>query len=469
MKQKIQISKYLVGDIISVSLAWLLFNLFRYHVLNIQNSFGSLSGYLSSWKIIEGQILFPSLFLFIFYLSGYYNRPFLKSRLGEFFTTFLSILLCTFLVFFIALLNDQQYVYTSYKLILGLFGILFFCVYTCRAVITQRATFRIHNRIWGFNTLIIGVGTKAQDLVYELNHMRKSMGYKIIGYVQTDETEEVIPTDLPVFSLSELPEKIKEFSIEELIIAQEHNTRRSMHKLINNLYPFGLPIQIEASEYEMLTSRVKLSNIYGTPFIDISVCALSDCQKNIKRLLDVILSAIALIVLSPLFLFLAIKIKADSKGSVIYKQERIGYRRKEFILYKFRTMVNNAEQNGPELSSENDMRITPFGHIMRKYRLDELPQFWNVIKGDMSLVGPRPERKYFIDQLIRRAPYYSLLHQVRPGITSWGMVKFGYARNIDEMIKRLKYEILYLENMSLLVDFKIIIYTIKTVFTGKGI
>ncbi|WP_455499115.1 sugar transferase [Coprobacter sp.] len=469
MKQKIQITKYLVGDIISVSLAWFLFNLFRYQLLNVQSSFGSLYGYLNSAIIIEGQILFPCLFLFIFYLSGYYNRPFLKSRLGEFFTTLLSTLLCTFIVFFIALLNDQSHVYTSYKLILGLFGILFFCVYTCRVFITQRATFRIHNRIWGFNTLIIGSGKKAQDLVHELNHMRKSMGYKIIGYVKTEETDESIPSDLPVFSLSELPEKIKEFSIEELIIAQEHHNRRNMHKLINSLYPLGLPIQIEASEYEMLTSRVKLSNIYGTPFIDISICSLSDCQKNIKRLLDVFLSTVALIILSPLFLFLAIKIKTDSKGPVIYKQQRIGYRRKEFTLYKFRTMINNAEQNGPALSSENDTRITPLGHIMRKYRLDELPQFWNVIKGDMSLVGPRPERKYFIDQLIRRAPYYSLLHQVRPGITSWGMVKFGYARNIDEMIKRLKYEILYLENMSLLVDLKIIIYTIKTVLTGKGI
>lgn len=469
MKQRIQIAKYFVGDIISVSLAWFLFNLFRYNLLNIQNSFGSLYGYLNSSKVIEGQIIFPSLFLFIFYLSGYYNRPFLKSRLGEFFTTFLSILLCTFLVFFIALLNDQQYVYTSYKLILGLFGILFFCVYTCRAIITQQATFRIHNRIWGFNTLIIGTGKKAQDLVYELNHMRKSLGYKITGYVRTEETDEPVPTDLPVFSLSELPEKIKEFSIEELIIAQEHNNRRNMHKLINSLYPFGLPIQVEASEYEMLTSRVKLSNIYGTPFIDVSICSLSDCQKNIKRLLDVILSVIALIILSPLFLFLIIKIKADSKGPVIYKQQRIGYRRKEFKLYKFRTMENNAEQDGPALSSENDPRITRFGRVMRKYRLDELPQFWNVIKGEMSLVGPRPERKYFIDQLIRRAPYYSLLHQVRPGITSWGMVKFGYARNIDEMIKRLKYDILYLENMSLLVDLKIIIYTVKTVLTGKGI
>ncbi len=470
MKQKIQIAKYFVGDLFAVSLAWFLFNLFRYNLLNIERFFGSLPGYLSSSKVFGGQIIFPCLFLFIFYLSGYYNRPFLKSRLGELITTFISILCCTFIVFFIALLNDQTSdVSTSYKLILSLFGLLFLCVYTCRAIITQKATSRIHNRIWGFNTLIIGSGTKAQNLVHELNHMQKSMGYKIVGYVKTEKSQENIPSDLPVFEFSELSEKIKELSVEELIVAQDLYNRRSMHKLINCLYPLGLPIQIEANEYEMLTSRIKLSNIYGTPFIDVSICSLSDCQKNIKRVLDVVLSVFALIILSPLFLFLAIKIKTGSKGPVIYKQQRIGYRRREFTLYKFRTMVNNAEQNGPALSDENDKRITPFGRIMRKYRMDELPQFWNVIKGDMSIVGPRPERRYYIDQLTRRAPYYSLLHQVRPGITSWGMVKFGYARNIDEMIKRLKYEILYLENMSLLVDLKIIIYTIKTVVTGKGI
>ena len=166
---------------------------------------------------------------------------------------------------------------------------------------------------------------------------------------------------------------------------------------------------------------------------------------------------------------LAIYIKKDSKGPVFYRQERIGYRHKPFILYKLRTMRQDAETEGPALSSENDTRITRIGHILRKYRFDELPQFWNVLKGDMSIVGPRPEREFFIRKIMEKAPYYTLLYQIRPGITSWGMVKFGYARNIDEMIKRLKFDILYLENMSMLVDMKIIIYTVKTVITGKGI
>ena len=155
--------------------------------------------------------------------------------------------------------------------------------------------------------------------------------------------------------------------------------------------------------------------------------------------------------------------------SVFFSQERIGYRGRPFRIYKFRTMYVDAEERGPLLASENDRRITPFGRVMRKYRLDELPQFWNVLKGDMSLVGPRPERKYFIDRIVRKAPYYYLLHNVRPGITSLGMVKYGYAENVEQMVERLKYDILYYENMSLLLDLTILIYTVKTVFTGKGI
>lgn len=178
---------------------------------------------------------------------------------------------------------------------------------------------------------------------------------------------------------------------------------------------------------------------------------------------------LAIILFFPLFAYLAYRVKKDSQGNIVFKQERIGYMGKPFMIYKFRTMYTNSETDTPRLSDEDDDRVTPFGRFMRKYRLDELPQFWNVLKGDMSLVGPRPERKYFIEQIVQKAPYYYLMHNVRPGITSLGMVKYGYAKNVDEMIERLAYDVLYYENMSLLFDLKILVYTIKTVVTGKGI
>ena len=131
-------------------------------------------------------------------------------------------------------------------------------------------------------------------------------------------------------------------------------------------------------------------------------------------------------------------------------------------------MYRDAEKNGPQLSSENDSRITPIGLFLRRSRLDELPQFFNVVKGDMAIVGPRPERQFFIDQIVERAPHYKYLHKVRPGITSWGQVKYGYAENVDEMIQRLKFDVIYIENMSLFVDFKIMIYTVLIVLQGRG-
>ena len=191
-------------------------------------------------------------------------------------------------------------------------------------------------------------------------------------------------------------------------------------------------------------------------------------EKYIKLPQDIILALLGLIILSPVMLIVALLVCIKLGTPVIFKQERAGKDGKAFYMYKFRSMVEDAESETPMLSSPNDNRITDFGRKLRKYRIDELPQFWNVIKGDMSLVGPRPERRYFVDKIIERAPYYSLIHRVRPGITSWGMVNYGYARNIDEMIDRLKYDIIYLENMSLLIDIKILFYTIKIVFSGRG-
>ena len=231
---------------------------------------------------------------------------------------------------------------------------------------------------------------------------------------------------------------------------------------------FGLPV-IWGNTAFSIFGNVKMNAIFHTPLITITYGKLLPVQQIIKRAFDILFSLLAMILLSPVYLITAITIYTTSKGPIFYKQERIGYKGKPFYMHKFRSMYTDAEKDGPRLSNgDKDSRITPFGRFMRKVRLDEIPQFYNVLKGTMSLVGYRPERQYFIDRITEKAPEYKLLLRVKPGITSWGQVKFGYADTVEQMVERLKYDLLYMENISLATDIKILFYTFVIILQGRG-
>ena len=422
MKKSVQAGKYIVSDFIASSVVWLLFNLIRYEEVAVYEGFDTVGAFLLHIPSLKGQLLIPFFWFVLYWFSGYYNKPFGKSRLTELFSTLGSVSIGVVILFFALVLNDLPRSYhVYYDMFFSLWGLQFVLTYIPRLLITQAGLRKIKCREWALNVLMIGAGKKAACIADDLY----GLGYNIVGFV-SDGTEKKggVAGDRVIGRLESLPVIVEEKKVDELVVALETVDNSRLMDILYSLYCYKRPIKILADKSSSL-SQVKIKAIKGVPLVDVTDNNFLPIEQNVKLFMDKI--------------------------------------------YKFRTMYTNAEEEGPLLSSEDDSRITPFGRVMRKYRLDELPQFWNVLKGDMSLVGPRPERKYFIERIVRKAPFYYLLHNVRPGITSLGMVKYGYAGSVDEMIERLEYDILYYENMSLILDITILIYTVKTVFTGKGI
>jgi len=346
----------------------------------------------------------------------------------------------------------------------------FLITYFFRLIITTQTIHKVHLRKIGFNTLIIGSNEKALNIFNDMNSQKYPAGNKFVGFVGLENNNDTLLSNyIPKLGdFSELIEIIQKHEIEEVIIAIETVEHKRLSEILTVIENRQVTIWGIPDLYDFLSGMVKTNTIYGSPLIKISNGLMPGWQENTKRLLDVSLSLIASIFLFPVFVALAITIKVTSRGPIFYKQERIGRFGKPFKIYKLRSMFADAENGTPALSSENDERITKIGKFMRKTHLDEIPQFYNVIIGDMSLVGPRPERQFYIDQIVKKAPHYTHLHKLRPGITSWGQVRYGYASDVDEMLERLPYDMMYLKNISLYIDFKIMIYTIMVSMKAKG-
>ena len=413
--------KYVLTDLISSELVWLCFLIFRWMVYEGRFEFlrEALIPAFSFWLPL---LVYPVVCLIVYYLSGYYLRPFQKPLWREFLRTFICAGIISLFFFFFIIIDDEVESYDRYLVSLGvLFGLQFVLSYIPRLTITL-----LSRRLGIIRTQTVHSLAEAERLV-------------------TGDQDEVI-LDLPA-----------------------GYTDRELYTIIARLYPLSCEISMVPRVFDMLTGAARIGHLDRPSLIRITEQTMSDSELCIKRAFDIVTSAIGLVVLSPLFGLIALQIKWSSKGPVFYAQERVGLYGRPFHIYKFRTMIDHAESDGvPKLTLDDDPRITKLGHGLRKYRLDELPQLWNILRGDMSIVGPRPERPYFIDQIMKEAPYYCLIYKVRPGLTSWGPIRVGYTDTIEKMIERLNSDVVYVENMSLLLDLKILFFTIGVIIHGKG-
>ncbi len=469
INEKEIIIRHFMSDVVALILSHLFF-IIEYPFIKTEIESLFQDSFLSQFSLflVIGFIIL--LWLFAYYLAGNYYNLGRRSGLQIIGPTVSSSFIVSLLIFYLVVGKnwlDIQDVF--WQMSLKYFIVVFGLVFLFRLGLIWRHQYLIEKGKIGYYGILIGNNKEALEIAKEYHSQISKTGFRYVGYIsESSDGFDLSKYISRIGDISDLSKIVDSVSFDDGVVVLENNYVRKVNQVINILKGKNCLIKLSANLNDIIERKIHTSNLEFLPYITFVNHKIPVWQVVLKRIIDVVFALNVIVFLSPLYILLAILVKLSSPGGIFYKQIRIGKHKKPFMLYKYRSMYVDAEKEGPALSSANDPRITPLGRYLRKWRLDELPQFFNVIMGDMSLVGPRPERKFFIDKILSKAPHYDQLFAVKPGITSWGMVKFGYAENVEQMLKRLQYDIIYLENRSLVVDLKILLYTIRSIYRGEG-
>jgi exopolysaccharide biosynthesis polyprenyl glycosylphosphotransferase len=453
----------LLVDVVTINLAWVL-----YYVLRVRSSWMQVP--------IEPDLVQPMVFIWgywmvLFLVVGLYRPWYAGSRLDEIALLFKTTVMGCFVLFFAVFVDDDpaQAGPGTRILIAAYWAILLGATAAGRLLLRSIQRGMLISGIGVRNTVIVGSQTRAQGLWLEVTKY-PALGYKVIGFLTLDRRPAGKPQSAFPFigTLKQLEEVVERWAVGEVLIALDSRDHERLLEIVNHCTNVNVGIKIQPDLYDIISGQARTNQIYGFPLIDISPQLMTPWEESAKRLIDVVVAALVLVVGFPVWLLLALAIKVDSRGAVFYRQERVGLEGAHFMMMKFRSMYADAEKGGPQWANKRDPRVTRVGKILRKLHLDEIPQLWNILRGDMSVVGPRPERPMFVEQLSREIPMYKRRLKVRPGITGWAQVKHKYDESIEDVRKKVQYDLFYIENMSLRMDFKIILSTFSHMLMWKG-